>query len=59
MRNEITKKQIEELKKIASEMQRKQEDNKNQFVKELAEQIVLKMVELGYTPKPKERDYIN
>lgn len=59
MKNKITKEQIEELKKIANEMQKNHEENKNKFVKELAEQIVLKMVELGYTPKPKERDYIN
>lgn len=36
-----------------------QKELKQEFIKDLAEQIVLKMIELGYTPKLEGRDYIN
>ena len=53
----IPREQIEEMAMVMQKHQEEKE-SKTQFVKDLAHEIVLKMVEIGYTPKPKVRDYI-
>jgi|WetSurMetagenome_2_1015567.scaffolds.fasta_scaffold924961_2 hypothetical protein len=51
----IPKEQIQEM---VRESQRIEEESKKKFIEQLAEQIVVMMIKYGYTPKPKEKNYI-
>jgi len=52
----IPKEQIQEIRKAMIE---EEQNAKKKFIEALAKEIVVQMVEMGYTPKPKEREYIN